>query len=232
MKSRLNPNDIQSTNKSAFAKVKQKEFDVQVDSKRAEELAKRIKDLTADINNEERYIEDLYKEKDDIFRKEEKLDSNFREMERQKESLNVDLERKKEELRMLRMTGFDPQDRQNNEEIEREIELTDNLLRVKLDELRREKEKFDSLKLKYESYLMGEDSKRQDKKRNSNASSHMMSQLGYDDKKSLLLSSGMDPSQIRMQQRPSSMKTELKESPSSRFLDEFNRDIEKLIYKC
>ena len=231
-KSRLTLNDVQSYNKSTFAQVKDREFDVKMESKRVEMVASRIKAMVMDIEDEEKYIEDIYREKEDLVGLNENLDSKYREMEREKEALESELEKKREELRTIRITGAGFMDKGSNEDVEREIRTTDNLMVVRMQELKRERIKFEGLKRQYEEYLVGEERKNQEKKKDPDMSSQLRSNLHFDDHASRIYQSGIESSQLKMGQNGGSrFRSELKDGAGSRFLDEFNRDIEKLIYR-
>lgn len=238
--SRLLPTEAQSANVQAFVRAQALGFDVQSKYAKIKEKLHHNEQLEREIREEERVLDDEYLLKGNQSEIREELSSELHELKLEKERLERTLERKKEMVREARLAAGGGSEKTDVDfGVEKDLRGIDNLMMIKLLELKREKAKFDDLKNQYEEYLLAEEQRRTDIHRQEQSSTlatakpSMLlpiisnelykSELGYSQ-----VSIGTTPVQLKSHFMPS-VPTEVSQSPGSRFLDEFNRDLNRLI---
>ena len=239
-KSRLLPTEAQSANIQSFVRAQALGFDVQSKYDKIRQKLKHNEQLENELYEGQKTLDDEYyqkREQDDV---REDTELKIHSLRLEKERLDRALERKKELVRESRLSAGGGSEKTDiDTEVEKDLRGIDNLMMVKLLELKREKAKFDDLKLQYEEYLQAEEQKRTENHRRDDGSnlakpkpSMFLPIVSNEFHKSELgasvLSISTTPVQLRSHPMPS-VRSELLETPASKFLDEFNRDLNRLI---
>ncbi len=241
-KTRLLPSETQTSNISAYAKIKSMDFDLHSLSSKAQLIANDVNKLSKEITREERVIEDELQAKGDLETTQADVRQHIRDLEGEKETLLRKIRDKKDEVIRVRLdAGGGSSKTPYDDEVERDIRGIDTLLMLKMQEYKREKAKFESLKTQYEDYSVDQQQKK----------AKMRNDEGDNDiSKSVLRSTpkanGAAPADVngitpRSRLEYSAAKqyhshlmpqvsSELVKTEGSRFLDEFNRDIQRLLY--
>lgn len=239
-KTRLLPTQEQSSNIQLFAKAQLLGFEVQSRYTKIKDKQKHVEKIKGEIEKEQKSIESRYEIKDDLIATRQEQDATIHELREQKEQLQRELERKKEETRQARISaGGGSSKNKVDERVEKDLKGIDHLMMVKVLELRREKSKLEDLKNQYEEYLLAEEQKRTDMNRKSEYSSTQMPMasmmLPFVSKEIQLSDLGGSDFQVISSPRyhrphpVPPVQSELVETPGSKFLDDFNRDLTRLI---
>lgn len=189
------------------------------------------------------------KAREDLEATRDNADTRVRELRIEKEGLTDRICDRKEEARRLRVEGGGGSDKTPLDiEVENNLKGIDNLLLIKVAELKREKARYEGLKNNYEDKAFDdmrnklEASKKHDNDndvtrsiiRNSHIS-HIHqdhNKLFTSDSKvrSILGFQNSDRKEYQPHHMPN-VSSEVVQTQGSRFLDEFNRDIQRLLYK-
>jgi hypothetical protein len=239
-KTRLLPTQEQSSNIHSFAKAQVLGHEVQSKYAKITDKIKHISKLKGEIDIEDKRVSERYAIKDDIAVSRVQSNNDLHGLKQEKEELQRKLDRKVDEVRQQRIAvGGGNAKTRVDEQVEKELRGIDHLMMVKLLELRREKAKLEDLKSQYEEYVLGDEQKRTDfNRKDENAisqlpvSSMLLPLVTQEIQKSNLGSSALSistmPTQLRSHPMPA-VQSELIETPGSKFLDDFNRDLNRLI---
>jgi len=233
-KSKLLPSSTQTKNLIAYNQLHGLNFDLNSASSKAKNLSENLQTLQKETTDAEMDIEYLYQQKSDQLQRLADLEETRHELEESKEILKRRLTSLRAELNNTRLEAGGGGKNAKDEEVENDIQNVDKLLVFKLAEVAREKARFDYAKKAYEDHLLENERKRaQDRKNhndNTNKEYSRMLDRSLPLEYSALRQSSAKPYQTRAHIIPN-VASEVVRTPGSQFLDEFNKDIMRLLYK-
>lgn len=239
-KQRLLPTEEQSANIQAFIKAQALGFEVQNKHSAILDRIQHCKKLQKELDHENNQLNEEYLTQRDYGHIRDDTDQQIHDLRLKKEMLKRELERKVEDVKQSRLAaGGGSSKTMVDLNVEKELKGVDSLMMVKLLELKREKSKLEDLQNQYEEYLFEQEKERTEKNKKdpnnklcSIQPSSLLPIITQDTYRSDLAASGMSgsrtPSHLRSHFIPAGP-SELIQTPASKFLDEFNRDLDRLI---
>lgn len=247
--SNLVSNSTQIENVALFAQLQKAVFELTSLSKRASTLASEIKAANQDFGKQELRVDRGFSSKGKEADRLQELQDKKSRLQEQKELMVRKVENRKEEIQRLRVETGNAGTAKMDDEVQKDLDRIDRLMEAKGQELKREKQRYERLRNQYEEHqnqvyerkqkALTDETLNQTRpgtppKRHGGTAFDLG---GSNYVQSSLLRSGIENSGVKgsnyskASRAMPKIQSELKPTPGSAFLDDFNRDLQRLLFK-
>lgn len=247
--SNLISSSTQIENVAIYARLQKAIFELSSLSKRASTLNSEIKTANQDFSKAEQRVENDFQTKGREQNRLEELKEKKNKLQELKAQLTRRVDDRKEEIRKMRVETGNAGTAKLDDQVQQDLDRIDRLMEVKALELKREKHRYERLRDQYEEHqnqahelkqkAISDETLNQTRPGTPPKHHHLTAfDLGRSTHiQSHLLRSGIENSGIKSSSYSKTsralpkVQSELKQTPGSAFLDDFNRDVQRLLFK-